>query len=47
VRNDKDPQRDERRQALWRTTLIVVLVLAAAFAFSLAMTRRLISTWNP
>lgn len=30
-----------------RTAIIVVVVLAAAFIFSLIMTRRLISTWHP
>jgi hypothetical protein len=30
-----------------RTAFIVILVLTAAFVFSLVMTRRLISTWHP
>jgi hypothetical protein len=30
-----------------RTVVIVLLVVGLAFAFSLTMTRRLISTWHP
>jgi hypothetical protein len=41
------PGDDGHRKAIVQTTLIVVIVLGLAFAFALALTRRLISTWNP
>lgn len=36
-----------RTKAVVKTTLIVVIVLGLAFVFSLLLTRRLISTWQP
>jgi hypothetical protein len=38
---------DGHRKAVVQTALIVVVVLGLAFLFALALTRRLISTWNP
>jgi len=38
---------DGHRRAVVRTIVILAIVLGLAFAFAMAMTRRLISTWQP
>jgi hypothetical protein len=32
---------------MWRTALIVTVVVVAALVFGIVLTRRLISTWHP
>jgi predicted secreted protein len=44
---DPVPSPDDHRRAVLKTTVIVLVVVGLAFAFALALTRRLISTWNP
>lgn len=42
---DPSPQHDGRRGAMVKTTIIVLVVVGAAFALAWLLTQRLIESW--